>query len=211
MNRLRLLLRQENLLSLNYGSSMANECLKIAENSIDVVYTHLSSNSVYGPTERWASVFNITVALLPLVCIIVKSDNEVQTRSDAITAYEKGLGMLQQLALNFSNAARILQRLNRIIETTNQAITWFQNSEAESMLMDQHLFEMQTVVPQLSEFFGHDLNLDSNPDLGQQLHSGMPYSLNNLTMEPTLLGVTGDMNAFWSNESYKNSIDDSIH
>jgi hypothetical protein len=60
-------------------------------------------------------------------------------------------------------------------------------------------------VPQLSEFFSHDLSVDPSSDfLGRQFHSGMPYSLNNLTMEPNLLGDTCDMNSFWAIERYEN-------
>lgn len=153
MNQLRLLLRQDSMLSLKYCTRTAAETLAIAASSVDAIHDYRHSSS-WQPTDRLAAVLFLIGALLSLVCIIVKNDNSLEMRGTAIESYKKGLTMLYELAPNFSAARHSLQRIHSIIVTAKQAIRRFNVPETSalpevlldtdnmnSLMNDSHVFE----------------------------------------------------------------------
>lgn len=138
MNQLRMLLRQESMLSLKYSSSTATEVLAIAASTVNAAHQYYLSAS-WKPVDRLATILYLIGALLSLVCIIVKNDNPPQMRSAAIDSYKQGLNMLYEMAPNFSAARHCLQRIHRIIVTAKQAIRRFnlpESSTSEEMILD---------------------------------------------------------------------------
>jgi len=127
MNQLRLVLRQEAMLNMTYDNMTAEQCVTIATSSINAIYIYLSSK-FHRPTDRFSSVLYLVGSLLPLVCLIVKNDNELQTRTQAISAFKQGLSLLNSMAPNFSWARHTLRRIHRIIGTAKRAIEVFDNA-----------------------------------------------------------------------------------
>lgn len=135
MNQLRLLLRQEAMLSFSYSTTTASECISIAGSSITAIATH-NASSYHRPTDRYSSALYLVGALLPLICIILKAsnDNGFDARSDAIALFKQGLQMLHDMAPNFSLARHVLERLRRVILTVKQAIKRFHDAESRAGL-----------------------------------------------------------------------------
>ncbi|EXJ90156.1 hypothetical protein A1O3_03225 [Capronia epimyces CBS 606.96] len=185
MNQLRLLLRQERMLSLGFDDEMAKDCTTISGALINAIHA-----SHYSPThtltDRYSACLYLSSALLPLVCIIVKSECDPAIREDAIQAYNKGLSTLQALVPSFSAARHTLQRLLRITQTTERAIQRFRR--AEQFLLDPSEFETETLMLQMNDFLGHDHQGNWEMDFFNDDQAG-PYSLGAMDgMHADLLG-----------------------
>jgi hypothetical protein len=200
MNQLRLLLRQERILTLEYDDASAKDCVLIAGNTIDALYSHHISPHCQA-SDRYSIVLYMVGALLPLVCVIVKSDNVRQTRADAIDSYQKGLSLLTQLAPNFSGARHALRRLHRIIGTAKQSIRKFRQNEAAPL--DVGDFGPETQVPEIMDFLNHDLWMGTENDLlYQQLNNGsLAYGSNHVT-DAECSGIADEIRAFWTDEDF---------
>jgi hypothetical protein len=94
MNQLRLLLRQEKMLSFTYDLETAVDCVAIATSSIEAMQFHRTS-PVQSGVGRFATVLYLLSAILSLVCVVVKPDNQPQTRAVAIEAFKLGLSHLE--------------------------------------------------------------------------------------------------------------------
>lgn len=161
MNQLRLVLRREDMLNMAYDDTMARTCIAIAANSIDAVEKHRASQ-ISDPTGRWSFGFYIVGALLPLVCIIVKRDNNPSLCSEAIGLFKRGLSMLNAMAPNSGLARHALGHLQGIIVSAKQAMSRFQmeplddNSAAENSTND---------ISELSDLFDLDVRVDLSEDM----------------------------------------------
>jgi len=193
MNQLRLLLRQESILSLKYNDAIAEECVSIAASSIDALHIHHGSQA-HKPTGRFSSVLYLVGALLPLVCIIVKSDNVQQTRADAIEAFKKGLSMMNQMYPNFSCARHTLRRIRRIVATAKKAISRFHH--AEPFAVEPKEFEAETLIPPVTNFFNLDHQMDGDEDMLNQM-------LNGISTSPDFSGMTDTMDVFWVDDDLR--------
>jgi len=157
---------------MQYDTATALQCSTIAASSIDAVHIYLSS-SVHRTTDRWSSVLYLVSAILPLVCIIVKNDNEPVLRANAITSFKKGLSLLNSMSPNFSWARHTLKRIQRIIGTAKKAIEVFDN--AGMFLLDpSEFFEEDMLKPRYTDFF----NMDSwtSLDADGQIGNGMGFA-----------------------------------
>lgn len=153
MNQLRLLLRQEIMLSLKYDDRTAEDCVSIAASSIDAISIS-QSPPLFRLTDRFSSVLYLIMCLLPLACVIIKKDNLPETRLKAIAAFQKGHDIIKEIAPNYNMARHALQRSDRIFTSVLQAI------EREGLSPpDPGLADAATVVPQYNEFF-NDLRID---------------------------------------------------
>ena len=194
MNQLRLLLRQESMLALNYDDKTARDCISIAASSIDGIHAHYHSPS-YRPTDRFSSVLYLVGSLLPLICIIIRSENDGEARADAIDAYQKALSMLKLMSPNFSAARHTLRRLHRVIATTERAIHKFH--DAEYIALDPTEFGTETLVPQISEIFNHNYQLDLDMNmLNQQLNGHFMDGMNNM-LNFDVSGAAEGVDSFW--------------
>ncbi|OQU93634.1 Fungal specific transcription factor domain-containing protein [Cladophialophora immunda] len=122
VNQLRFLLRQERMLSLEYDYQTAVECVSIAIGSINAIGQYINSD-LHRRTDRFSSVLYVQGAILSLVCIIIKSGNPPQLRTDAIEQFKKGLQLLNQLRSDYPLARHALSSISRIIHETNLAIS----------------------------------------------------------------------------------------
>lgn len=198
MNQLRLLLRQETMLNMQYDNLTATQCVTIAKSSIDAVNLYLSS-SVHRPTDRFSSVLYLVGALLPLVCIIVKNDNEPATRGNAISSFKKGLSLLNAMSPNFSWARHTLRRIHRIIGTAKKAIEVFDN--AGMFLLDpSEFFEGDTLAPQYTDFFNMDSWTNMDKDMSNPVLNGGAQGV--LSFGTGLGGNNGDVNMDLSNPDF---------
>lgn len=173
MNQLRLLLRQQSLLTAAYDGATAKDCVSIATNSIEIIHAQFISPT-YRSTDRFSSVLYLIGSLLPLICVIVKGENDGQTCADAIDALTRDLSMLSQMSPYFSVARHTLRRLHRVIQTTRRAIS--RCHHAEQLMLDLNDFEAETLVPQITDFFNNDYRVDLDMDmLDQTLYGPLMY------------------------------------
>lgn len=128
MNQLRLLLRQESLLSLQYDDEFAEQCLGIASSTVNTLQTYHGSH-IFHPMDRFASTLYLVGALLSLACIITRCDNIKATRKEAIEAFDKGLRLVTKMAADSYAARHALGRSRRIVIKVKQAIQDFEINE----------------------------------------------------------------------------------
>lgn len=131
MNQLRLLLRQESLLSLQYDDDFAGQCLSIASSTVNTLQTYHGSH-IFHPMDRFASTLYLVGALLSLACIITRRDNITATQKEAIEAFDKGLRLVTQMAADSYAARHALGRSRRIVIKVKQAIHDFEINETMS-------------------------------------------------------------------------------
>ncbi|KAF2802341.1 uncharacterized protein BDZ99DRAFT_577019 [Mytilinidion resinicola] len=200
MNQLRLILRQESILSLTYSEKTADEVVSIAATTIDALYAY-HSRGLDRPTGRFSSVFYSVAPLLNLVCIIVKADNPPETRTKAIESFKKGLSTFNDMSSNFTLARHTLRRLYRIIETAKRAILKFHGAE----LLDTTPKELQfdTIMPHISDFFNQN-TMDGDDDMLNQLINGF-----STTNEPSMVRGTGgeEIDGFWVDDELRRLFD----
>lgn len=125
MNQMRLLLRQESILSLLYDQTFASECLAIASSSVDVLHSHLNS-ATYHPVDRFPATLYLVGSLLSLASISTGTHNSDEARREATSSFTKGFGMIKQMAPAFSTARHALQRLSSIAVKVQQVSVMFQ-------------------------------------------------------------------------------------
>lgn len=180
LNQLRLFLRQESILSLKYNSKIAVECTTIAASSVNAVHSHYYSQS-YHPVNRFHLVFYLVGALLPLVCIIVKKDNNQQLRAEAIDAFKKGLAVLNDMYPSYGTARHSRRRLNRIIASAMRAIDDFHNAESESFAITTNDLASENLNPNLPDIFHYDQWFDPSVDMSSdqiQMDGSLSFHLN---------------------------------
>lgn len=200
MNQLRLLLRQGAMLGLSYDDEIARDCVSIATSSINSIYASYHAPS-HRPTDRFSSVLYLVGSLLPLVCVIVRGENIRQTQTDAIEAFNKDLSLLQDMAPNFSAARHTLQRLSRVIKTTERAIRRFHNEE--QFVFDPKEFETETLVPQITEFFHNDNHLDLDMNAINEFSGPFMYGANN-QLDGDLSGMISSTSSLWADYEFLN-------
>ncbi|KAL6231988.1 hypothetical protein BDW75DRAFT_243416 [Aspergillus navahoensis] len=120
--QLRLLLRQETLLSLNYDDATASECQAIISSSLRMLQGGPGLGNI--PVGRFAVVFYILVTLLPLVCLI-NGRQSTQNRMEAVSCFREELAMLQSLAPSVGMARHILFNLQDLTSNTKDVIQKF--------------------------------------------------------------------------------------
>ncbi|MCJ1305667.1 hypothetical protein MMC08_008483 [Hypocenomyce scalaris] len=182
--------------SLKYDAKTAEDCVV---RSINAIHTHITSQA-YRPADRWSSTLYLTGALLPLVCVIVKSDNAQQIRVAAIDAFNKDLSMLNQLSPTFSLARHTLHRLQRIINTVKRAI----HTAANSITLDNpNEFDPESLVPQNTDFFNHNYSKDL---VNQPLLNGpWTYSLMHGPDVDVSSTIADGMDLLWSDNDFLNN------
>lgn len=161
MNQLRMILRHRKVLRNDHDDTTARDCVSIAASSINAIHSHHTSPS-YKSTDRFSSVLYLVNSLLPLVCVIVRENNQWQTRTDAIAAFQKCLSILQSLSQTFSAARHILHRLDRIIISAKNAIRKFEGVEEFTLDLDQ--FDASSFMPNMAGFFSNDFWKDPTID-----------------------------------------------
>jgi len=204
MNQLRLVLRQESMLNMTYDTATAENCVTIATSSINAIYTYLSS-PFHRSTDRFSSVLYLVGALLPLVCIIVKNDNDIQTRTLAISAFKKGLNLLNSMSPNFSWARHTLRRIHRIIGTAKRAIEVFDNAGMFAMNPAEFFEEDLLAKGQYADFFNMDnwVNMDKDV-LMQQQTGALGFRMDDVEkLNPNFPGTGDEMDAFWVDDFLK--------
>ncbi|OCK75226.1 hypothetical protein K432DRAFT_177297 [Lepidopterella palustris CBS 459.81] len=198
-NQLRMILRQESILGSRYSEATADECVSIATSTIEALHAHHACQ-LHKPTGRFSSVLYLVGALLPLVCIIVKRDNKKSTRAQAIDSFKKGLTIFNGMYSNYTVARHTLRRLHRIIETAKRAILNFHNSE--SLTIDpKDVPPTDALVPQMSDFFGHDQRNGADEDVLNQLLNGFQNGFHNLDTD--IRNTAEEMDAFWVDDDLR--------
>jgi hypothetical protein len=199
MNQLRLILRQESILSLNYSEKTADEVVAIASSTVDALHAY-HSRALDKPTGRFSSVFYSVAPLLNLVCIIVKADNPTETRHKAINSFKKGLTTFNDMYSNFTLARHTLRRLHRIIETAKRAILKFHGAELQDTTPRELQFD--TIMPHISDFFNQN-PVDGDDDMLNQLING--FSTNDTSM---VRGTGGEeIDGFWVDDELRRLFD----
>jgi hypothetical protein len=166
------------MLSLKYNSRTAEDCAKIAASSINAVESHYNS-TLYHRVARWASILYLVGAILPLVCIICKKENEQQVRADSIIAFKKGVAILNHLYPTSANARHALHGIKRIIASAARSIREFQAPQMETaaeIAVDQGSDPLAAEFP---DFFNYDPWFHSSIDMAdQQLHidESLPFN-----------------------------------
>jgi len=201
MNQLRLILRQESILSLTYSERTADEVVAIASNTIDALHAY-HSRGLDKPTGRFSSVFYSVAPLLNLVCIIVKADNPPETRTKAIESFKKGLTTFTDMYSNFTLARHTLRRLHRIIETAKRAILKFHGAEFPDNTPKELQFD--SIMPHISDFFNQNTMEGGDDDMLNQLING--FSTTNDTN--MVRGTSGEeMDGFWVDDELRRLFD----
>ncbi|KAL2823605.1 hypothetical protein BDW59DRAFT_163181 [Aspergillus cavernicola] len=117
--QLRLLLRQESLLSLEYDDNAARDCQEIISSTLKMLQGPPAVGSV--PAGRLSVVFYITVTLLPLICLI-NGRRTTSIRPDAVACFRTELEMLQRLGASVGMARHVLSNMQDIIVATKSVI-----------------------------------------------------------------------------------------
>ncbi|KAK5023402.1 hypothetical protein LTS07_009277 [Exophiala sideris] len=120
-NQLRLLLRQECMLNLTHDDNTAHECVSIASQSINVAHSMYHA-AAFHSSDRFMLCVYLVGGLIPLICVILRKANNIEHRSAAAAAFQRNHSLLRDMAPGFSVARHSLQRMNRIIATTQKVI-----------------------------------------------------------------------------------------
>jgi hypothetical protein len=120
-NYLRLLLRQDEMVNLRHHRRTAEACVTIAESSVDAVYTYHMSHWKQ-PTDRYGSVFYMTFAIIPLISVIIKDNQNDAIRLAAVESLRKALFILQDISPGFAFARHTLERFRPTIQVVNRVI-----------------------------------------------------------------------------------------
>lgn len=187
MNQLRLHLRQESMLGLKYNRTIAEECVLIATSSVNAIHAYYHSR-YHKQTNRYSSILYLMGSLLILVCVIVKSDNDQCTRSQAIESFKKGLYIHNELSTNFTMARHALHRMHRIIGRTQEVINSFQTADE---------FQLQELGPQITDFFNSEPSWMMNLDKGVLNY---PFNGPPANILPDGSFSMGGMEPFWTEE-----------
>jgi len=204
MNQLRLVLRQESMLTLRYCEVTADECVTIACNSIGAIRTYCSS-VVHAPTDRFSSVLYIVVALLSLVCVIIKTDNPQLLRARAIDTFKIGINFLRELAPTYSTSRHALRYSHRVWESAEQAIDKFERPDY--LELGFHPSDADPNTPHIDDIFmnpgkAHGDKRVPNPNF----HQPLTHSINPMTMADLEFPTTiNEMDAFWMDEDIFNN------
>jgi uncharacterized membrane protein len=153
LNVLRLHLRQERILSLNFDDAMAADCVEIASTIINAIH-NIHYSPIHFPLDRFSSCLSLVSSVLSMIGVIVKPTTIATHRSRAIEAYNKTISLLQEMAPTFSAARHALRGLGRLMRRTERAIRRFQNADQMPFDPDPD-FEFDSLMPQMSVFFGH--------------------------------------------------------
>lgn len=166
----------------------AEDYAAIAADSIGMIQKQ--SGPEMHKSVRWSAVFYLMATLLPLVSIILRSDNAQTTRAAAIEAYTKGQSMLDKLAPEFGSARHALRRIHRIVFAAKRAIRKFR--EGETSPLSQNAMQLETADPLVDfDFYAADALLDPEKDEFNEMLTGM--------MSDPAFGSTGDQDsAFWT-------------
>ncbi|KAH8701513.1 hypothetical protein BGW36DRAFT_445050 [Talaromyces proteolyticus] len=121
-NHLRLLLRRQEMISLNYHDRTAISCTEIAASSINAIH-FFHTSQLYQNTDRYSSVVFLASAIIPLVSIIIKESKTSALRETAGNSFRKALGVLKDISHTLAFAHRVLQRLSHLIDLANGNIT----------------------------------------------------------------------------------------
>lgn len=112
------------MVSLKYHSRDAEVCVAITASSIDAIHAFHTSK-YHQSTDRYSSVIYLAGAIIPLTCVIIKEDNEIQgeLRARASSSFQKALSLLQEISPGHTFAKRMLSRLRRIVDAANRNIS----------------------------------------------------------------------------------------
>jgi hypothetical protein len=127
--QLRLLLRQDSLLTLDYDDATAVECQEIIQSTLHMLRGPSDVGDV--PVGRLAVVFYIVVTLLPLICLI-NGRRATQACPDAIACFKAEIEMLHQLAPSVGMARHVLSNMHDIITATKNVIQASHDSLADA-------------------------------------------------------------------------------
>ncbi|KAE8331428.1 fungal-specific transcription factor domain-containing protein [Aspergillus sergii] len=181
MNLLRLLIRQESMLSLNFDYQMADDCNAIALSNINAIYD-IHYSPVYNPLDRFAMCEWLTASLIPLICIIVKLDGDIACRIRAIEPYRKAVDLLRTMASQFITAKHALSRIHKLTRAADKCIRQLEYPD-EPPLYSEKAYSLDTIMPQLAGFMdGTDPQQEwgtgyLNPDLEGRFHFTLDGSL----------------------------------
>ncbi|KAE8331448.1 fungal-specific transcription factor domain-containing protein [Aspergillus sergii] len=117
--QLRLLLRQESLLTLEYDDATALDTQEIISSTLQMLQVPQEIGDC--PVGRLAVVFYIVVTLLPLICLI-NGRRSTKARPHAASCFRTELEMLQQLAPSVGMARHVLSHMQDIITATKSVI-----------------------------------------------------------------------------------------
>ncbi|KAH0844310.1 hypothetical protein FOPE_09304 [Fonsecaea pedrosoi] len=121
INHLRILIRQEELISLQYSQKVAETSLSLAASSVQAIHGYHKSPWRRG-VERYSSVVYLTVAIVPLICLIINKTIAVHIRAAATESFKIALAILTDISEGFALARRTLQRLRRLIDAANKVV-----------------------------------------------------------------------------------------
>lgn len=156
-----LLLRQESMLSLSHDEATANNCIAIASQSIDIIATIYRASTAHS-ADRFTLVLFLVGCLVPLTCVILKKENDVAVRRAAAEPFGQFLALMRDMAPHFSAARHTLQRLSKIIATTERAVQALNVTEITSPLPS---LEHEDLALDLAAFFDTDGQLSFGMDM----------------------------------------------
>lgn len=137
-NNLRLLIRQDRMMSLKFDQPTADECFNIATDTIDAVCEYFSRFHI--AADRYLCTLYITNAMLPLSCIIVKQDHPEASREQSIASFNKALSFMEDISRDFALSRRMIHRLQGIIDLVKRAV--LSRSQPQQMMGDEFNFDI---------------------------------------------------------------------
>jgi len=146
-----------------------------------MLYTNIVLQNSKPTIDRFSATVYLVGCVLTLICIIIKKDEFQLPLELAINSYQTGIDLLNEISPKFHLARYFLDRLARVISTTDQSIYKYQNRHKISPDLGES--EMEISVPPMMSFLADDYwNLGLEKDQSDQQFETLPsQSLWNFT------------------------------
>jgi hypothetical protein len=118
---LRLLIRREEMINLRYERRTAKLCIKVATDIVNAVELSNSSN-LPRQAERYAYTIYLTAAMIPMICIVVRKENDEDLVGPAICLLNRSLKIMEGLSHEWSSARCTLRQLSQPLRVARDII-----------------------------------------------------------------------------------------
>lgn len=161
-------MRHKSIVTLKASRKVAEESVWIAKSSVDAVDDYRLSCLPH-TVHRYSSVMYLTVAIIPLICVIIQESEIQSPREEVVQSFRKALNLLQEMAPSFTLAQLMLRRLEAAVTVSNAVIDRNNTQSRESVDNDSSISGVRdaSMSQGLTDLF-RDFEKPANEVLGTQ-------------------------------------------
>jgi hypothetical protein len=131
-------MRHKSIVTLKASRKVAEESVWIAKSSVDAVDDYRLS-CLPQTVHRYSPVMYLTVAIIPLICVIIQESEMQSPREEVVQSFRKALNLLQEMAPSFTLAQLMLRRLEAAVTVSNAIIDRNNTQSRESVDNDSSI------------------------------------------------------------------------